>query len=278
MTTGTTHNRLGRRWWLTALSILACFALAACGPLGDDDPDPTATAESIAQPTDETLVDETEVATEPESAGLTIATPMVTPVAMEGTPDLEPVEESTSAGAPDSTPIFNDVNSTASPVAVPDATPLAETPAASGVDQPLPDGDGTSGAMPATDAAPTETPLLVAETPAVQVDGTPVASPAALAGSLAELEVGVVASCELESVPPIALESAAFVTVSDVNIRFGPGADCDPIAISPIGAFIPVIVIGGPVQREGEDLVWVQVEVAGEIGWIVTDALEPANS
>jgi uncharacterized protein YraI len=100
----------------------------------------------------------------------------------------------------------------------------------------------------------------------------------ALAGSLAELSVTTVSSCEPESVPAIALESTAFITVSDVNVRFGPGADCDALAISPIGEFLPVTVIGGPVQREGEDFVWVQVEVVGETGWIVTDALEPVGS
>jgi uncharacterized protein YraI len=95
---------------------------------------------------------------------------------------------------------------------------------------------------------------------------------------LGELDIAAVTSCDPEIVPAIALESTAFTTVSDVNIRIGPGADCDALAISPIGAFLPVTVIGGPVQREGEDLVWVQVEAAGETGWIVTDALEPIDS
>jgi len=126
------------------------------------------------------------------------------------------------------------------------------------------------------DGTPAEGQLLVAETPTVAADGTPVASPVAAEGSLGELPVTSVTSCEPDSVPAIALASTAFITNSDVNVRFGPGVDCDPLAISPVGAFIPVTVIAGPVQREDEDLVWVQVEVAGETGWIVTEVLDPA--
>ena len=117
--------------------------------------------------------------------------------------------------------------------------------------------------------------MLVSETP-VDAEGTPEASP--VAGSLENLAVVPVTSCEPETVPEIALDSTAYRTVSDVNVRVGPGADCDPLAISPIGGFMPVTILGGPVQRDGEDFIWVQVEVAGETGWIVTEALEPIES
>jgi len=197
---------------------------------------------------------------------------------MDGTPDLDPMDETTSAGAPGSTPIFSDVSGTASPVSSLDSTPVSETPSSGGDNLPLPDGDGTSGAVPATDATPSDAPLLVAETPTAVEPGTALSSPVALAGTLAELDVITVSSCEPEDVPAIALESTAFTTIFDVNVRSGPGADCEELGISPVGAFIPVTVIGGPVQREGEDLIWVQVEIASETGWIVADALEPVAS
>jgi hypothetical protein len=99
-----------------ALSFVACFALAACGPLGDEDEgDPTATSETIAQPTDEIAVETTDV-TETESADLSVSTPVMPSAALEGTAVLEPIRETPSTSAPDSTPVFNDVNTTASPV------------------------------------------------------------------------------------------------------------------------------------------------------------------
>jgi hypothetical protein len=272
MTLGSTHKRLWKRWWLVALSFAACFFLAACGPLGDDDADPTATSESIAVPTEESAA----TATASESAGLSISTPVAPPPTTDGTPNLEPLDGSPSSAVPVSTPVFNDVTTDASPAAVTDATPVTAEVPGDGADAPLPDGDGTSGAFPASDSTPTDAPLLVTETPSAVDAATLPSSPVALAGSLADLEVLTVSSCEPDNVPVIALQSPEFTTIVDVNVRVGPGADCEALPISPVGAFLPVTVIAGPVQREGEDFVWVQVEVAGAIGWIVTEALEPA--
>jgi uncharacterized protein YraI len=58
-----------------------------------------------------------------------------------------------------------------------------------------------------------------------------------------------------------------------VNFRTGPGAECD--LINTIGINAEVTLLGGPVTREDDDFVWVQVEIAGQTGWIVIDVLEP---
>lgn len=285
------RHQIWQRGPFMVLSLAACLALAACGPLGSDDAEPTATEVSLAQPTDaaseagtEPAVDAATDVPEEMTAEETVAddsTPDSVPVSFESTPDLEPIS-GTDDDPSASTPVFNDVvtangGGPATPVSGDIATPIATGVATPQFDGPFPDGDGTSGAMPDDAEAAEETPLLVEETPAAG-EGTPGASPVAVASSLDELEPVVVTSCEPEVVPEIALESTAYRTISDFNIRFGPGADCDTLAISPIGGFMPVTIVGGPVQREGEDFAWVLVEVSGETGWMVIEALEPIES
>jgi len=60
-----------------------------------------------------------------------------------------------------------------------------------------------------------------------------------------------------------------------VNIRVGPGTDCDPAAdILPQGTLLTVT--SGEVTREGQpDATWVRVEVEGLEGWVSTQFLEP---
>ncbi len=265
---------------MLALTLAACMALAACGPLGDDDPEPTATSESLAQPTDAATEEATTEATEDAAdstaeaeATTDLSTPIAPPDVAASTPDLEPIS-GTVDSIPESTPVFNDIVTTASPAAGDRATPVVPPSTTAQDDGPPPDGDGTSGAFPVVTEEAEEASLLIAETPE-DAQGTPDSSPVAVTGTLEDLEVLAVTSCEPEFVPVIELESTAYRTVSDVNIRFGPGADCETLAVSPIGEFMPVTLIGGPVQREDEDFVWVQVEVSGEIGWVVVEALEP---
>ncbi len=277
MAARSTRRRVWQRGPMLTLTLAGCLVLAACGPLGDDDADPTSTSESLAQPTEAVTEAAGGESTEP-AASDEPAVGTSTPVqsAIDSTPDLEPIPGTTDSESP-STPVFNDVSSVASPIAESSASPVAQPVSTETTDGPAPDGDGTSGPIPATDDEPVETPTDVADTPD-DTSGTPEASPVAGAGSLGDIEVVAVTSCEPEVIPDIALESTSYRTVSDVNVRIGPGADCDLLAISPIGGFMPVTILAGPVQREGDDFVWVQVEVAGEIGWVVTEALEPAES
>jgi uncharacterized protein YraI len=70
----------------------------------------------------------------------------------------------------------------------------------------------------------------------------------------------------------------AYFTISEVNFREGPGADCDTISDTPLAEGVDVVVLSAPVTRVGEeDLVWIQIEADGERGWVVIDSLAPAE-
>jgi hypothetical protein len=286
MAAGTRRGRNWRRGPVLAMAIAASVVFSACGPLGDDDADPTATSEVLDQPTD---VPATEVepaeSTESGVASETPAasTPMAPPVGFDQTPDLGAIVASPAAEVvPESTPVFNDVV-VASPVDDldgPAATPVAPPVSQQTTSDPLPEGDGTSGAFPVAEGTP-EGQVQVSQADDPEASETPTSvpagSPAALAASLDELPVETITSCDVGTVSSASLADPAYRTTVDVNVRSGPGADCEALAISPVGAFLPVTIVGGPVEREGEDFVWVQVEVVGETGWVVTDALEPVN-
>lgn len=261
------------------LSLVLLLA-TACGPLADDDEDPTATAESVEQPAGGPADTETD-------DGSTRGTP---PPYMP--PALDPTDGvSTPDGAsppeftgPASTPSGTDAATDGTPVTISEeatGTPAsAETGTAGdddGADQGAGSGtsfsgsDGTSGATPEPSepppAATPEGPFFVRE----------VATPAATPGSFDGLEPALASSCEPEVVPVFTNDEVEYVTNTDVNFRAGPGADCDRIGDGPVPAGASVLVVGGPVVREGDDeFVWVQVEIAEETGWIITEALEPA--
>lgn len=277
-----------RRGATFALILLASMLLAACGPLGDDDGDePPATSDSLAQPTTSSTTGSTESPDGEETsvAGETETGEQNDVVAgEEGTPDgpeVIPVSTPIVDGPPGQdigTPVIDPgPNDTGTPVPTgPFASPVATEAVYTG------EGDGTSGATPPppAGAGPGSGTMLVAETPdAAGIDSaSPVASPVGEATSLAELSVTMVASCEPETVPEVALADVAYVTADDVNIRSGPGVDCGLLPISPIGVFMPVTLVGGPVSRDGEDFTWVQVTTStGDTGWVITTALEPAS-
>jgi hypothetical protein len=301
----TTRIRRTRRLWLSLLA-LSALLITGCGPLGsDDDEDPTATADTISQPT-----------TEPETPEQT-TTASSSPggdeqvvFAGDGTPDdgvttpLIPAasdDGESAAATPDqpftviiATPVEDETVS--DPLGTPQAGSEGE---AAGSTEPSITGaaagsDGTSGATPepAGDEGTSEaTPALDGEQPTSPDDGTPVdeggllvteeATPTAVAstqsGELDELEPVSVTSCEPGNVPPFGGEQSAFITAQDVNFRTGPGADCDLIGEGPIGINIPVTLLSGPVVRDGDDeFTWVQVQIADTVGWVVADVLEPA--
>jgi hypothetical protein len=105
--------------------------------------------------------------------------------------------------------------------------------------------------------------------PAAVAPEQPMASPAA--GG----ETMVVSSCDVASYLPYLGDQPSQVTISDVNFRAGPGTDCDVIG-EPIGAGVVVEVLSEPVQREGEDAIWIAVSIDGTQGWLTTEFLEPA--
>ncbi len=274
-------NTLGRtcrllRW---GSLIVALLAMTACGPLGDDDTDSTATAEVISQPTSPELETTTET---PAGDGVTpdsgVATPGVfaaTPADAQATPN-EPFD--VIAGTP-----------------VSEEAPGVDlsTPVTSAGDTGFVGSDGTSGATPDIEGGDTgvQTPPPDEEPSSENASGTPsgdpffvpeVATPAAGATPdsipLAELEPIAVTGCDPGTIPPYSGAQVNFLTNADVNFRTGPGADCETIGDGPIGTNIPVTVLGGPVIREDADdqFIWVQAQILDETGWVVIEVLDPA--
>lgn len=274
-----TSGRLRRRGTLILLAMLAGLLLASCGPIGNDD-DTTPTAESVSQPTTAAPTMETEdagetatIAQDPESGESTVPADVASPSVIEPTVPTEVPSIST--------PVGQSTQASASPTAMEqqstNGTPVAENTPASGV---LFTGDdGTSGATPPVTTQSTPGSLFVAVDDSPESSISPNASPQASPSAdveLVELTAALVTSCVPEIIPVITLSDVTYSTVSDVNIRSGPGVDCDPLAISPIGEFQSVTLIGGPVIREGEEFIWVQVTApSGEVGWIVTAGISP---
>lgn len=236
-----TLTRVVRGFLATALVALA---LAGCGG-GDDDEDGTATSavESTAATVEES----------PTPVVLTESSPT------EG--ERQGTEVAASPGAATPTPA---IVVSAPPVIIPTPSPSEATPVAP--DPPnapatpivatasILMGDGTGGPM-ADGASPAGTPLA---------GGTPVA------GSV------TVDSCEVAELPEYLGSDPQQVTIDAVNFRSGPGTDC-PVIGEVIDAGVTVEVLSNPVEREGEDIVWVAVNVDGEEGWLATEFLEPAN-
>ncbi len=303
--------------------LVAGVTLSACGPIGDDDPDPTATSESIEQPTTAATEpvatepgDATEAATEPMEEGTPVVdgdTPTTPRPFHRGTPVTEDESEATTEvvsvstpaldleggdsdegtpvtdePGPQATPSVPDESGESTAVATEDATGDESTSSSS-----FGGSDGTSGATPdvGTDEEPGDsetdeatpfftrddpTPTPPQATPAGEgtptADGTPIAPDDA---TVADLSPVTVTSCEPEEVPEISIDQVAYLTTEDVRFRAGPGADCDLIDI--IGVNQAATLLGGPVTREDDGFVWAQVEIAGQVGWVVIDVLEPAG-
>jgi hypothetical protein len=229
-----------------ALSIvMAVMVLAGCG-IGGDNGDETATAAV-----------ETSVSSAPNVAN----TPSVQ-VETESSPVLGATESEAGATPGAATPTPAIVVS-APPVVMPTAPPTeAATPTAPGaIATPVPaaggvavgDGTGGPGAIPAEAA----TPAGEAATPEVAAALT-------------------VTNCDAVDYPPYSGDSPTQITTADVNFREGPGSDCTAIG-EPIGAGVAVEVLSDPVEREGDDFVWVAVSLDGQEGWLATEFLEPAS-
>lgn len=251
------------------LAIVAMI-LAACGPLGGDDDDPTATVETITQPTEST---DPGGESTPDGPGFLPDDPIATPDPARTTPEaVTPNNPPGIAGTPDAPFLSGD----ATPVEPATSGNLA-TPESPGGDTSFAGSDGTSGATP-FDPETVDEPTAPSdsETPSVPDDpATPGATPDGIA--LADIEPVTVTSCEPDTIPSLGGAPTAYLTNSDVNFRAGPGADCDTIGDGPLGTNIPVVALSGPVLREGDEFTWVQVEIAGDVGWVILSVLEPVS-
>ncbi|MDQ3444020.1 MAG: hypothetical protein M3490_10475 [Chloroflexota bacterium] len=273
-------NTPGRRsrWLCWSTLTVAAFAMTACGPLGDDDSNPTATSETITQPTSAApnepggtpggfVVQPDGDAATPEMSGSTPA--INNPVSPQGTPDEPFTVIVGTPNAPDAA-VAN-----GGQAATPMATAAAVFVGSDGTSGATPDPETGSVADPGTPQSgnpPADDSLLVTD------GATPAADATTEAVVLTDLEPVTVAGCEPETVPPLEGASLEFITVTDVNFRTGPGADCDTIGTGPIGTNVPVTVLSGPVVREDDDqFEWVQVQILDQTGWVVIDVLEPAQ-
>ena len=279
----------GQSRFLT-LPMLALFALliSACGPLGDDD-DPTATSETISQPTTEASDSTAPVDTDEPTSGTpdSVMDEITGPGEDVSTPAGTPEEVTTENGA---APLDDDDVVVATPAvpgltdAVGDATPVATGAAQEGTTSlpPFTGSDGTSGATPpgmdlvtTTDqqAVPDSTP---GGTPGLAVlEETP---PPANSVDLDSIEPVEVDGCEPNTVPLLVDGELRYITTTDVNFRTGPGSDCDTIGDGPLGSNIPVAVLSAPVVRaDEEDYEWVQIRVNDITGWVIVEAIEPAG-
>jgi hypothetical protein len=279
---------------LLGLAVLAVPFLAGCGPLGDEDDPATATAETIAQPTEEIgnedgtgtgastpesfapgtgAGDVTPEATETFVSTGSASTPVAFNPESQGTPATDTVEPvnppTTASGTPGS----------AAPGSA--TEPVSTLPSYSG-------SDGTSGATPeltSTEPASDEeagtsaTPGATPNQPFfVREETTPDPAATAVDGDLTTLVPYEVESCDPTDVVPLAGGQNAYFTLSEVNFREGPGADCDTISDTPLAEGVDVVVLSAPVTRVGEEeLVWIQIEADGERGWVVIEALAPAE-
>jgi hypothetical protein len=272
----------------TSLILVMGLVLTGCGPLGDDDEDPTATSETVSQSGEGTEVSE-ETAATGTPAG-TESTSDRPPAFIKGTP-TSPTEAGLAA-----TPQAGETSLVATPATDEGTGSPAASPITSTGDQSTsPDAseatftgsDGTSGATPVGDggtSASESSPGVATPDPNIPFFVAEEATPPPLppgatpqVGELADLEPLPVSSCEPEGVPAFNGEQTEFLTTTDVNFRTGPGSDCDPIGDGPIGQNIPVTILAGPVVREGEEeFAWVQVQIADQTGWVVSSVLEPA--
>jgi hypothetical protein len=271
-----------RQWTRAVVVLLLSVMLTACGASdGDDEPSETSAPEG-AQPTVEVDGDSTpnssdspQVESTPTNTDMSDVPASVVAGAEDATPETEPID------APgDATPVTerDDIIVTASPASGSDATPFVERPVASPeaggagetqIEETIGDpvvGDGTTGAS-----------LETAEEATPAVATSPAASPSASPAASIPGEPVTVMGCEVAPVPAFTGEQTIYSLTTDANFRTGPGTDCDLALEVPIGEFLQVVVIGGPVTREDDGSEWVQISFQGTEGWISFDLLAPVQ-
>ncbi len=265
---------------LIMLVVVAMIA-TACGPFSEDEAEPTSTETTISQPTTdeatEAMTPDVSASEEPtDEPGTEAATPVesspedITP---ESVLDVQDGEDATPTAAPDeddqATPVDAGTDDEATEPSEPEPTVAAFTGS-----------DGTSGATPISlprTGETVSTPVVGEGTP----EGTPglaVLEETRSGGTidLSAIDPVSVDSCNPDNVPILIDGEASYVTNSSVNFRTGPGTDCDAIGNGPLGSGVPVQVTSAPVDREGDDHIWVQIRVNDIVGWVVMDSLDPA--
>lgn len=257
---------------LTAIAVLSLL-LAACGIGGDDGDDPTETAEQVQQDIDPTATAGPSTPDAPfELVTPTTSAGASTPGNLDPTGPSPTIVEDEGTPLP-ATPVSNQADGTEPADSVPasssdttddvtdDATPAAGNDEVAGTPSVAPNvgtgSDGTSGATSLPDDA---------ATPGGDVD----------APSESTVNAIEVDSCDVVEVPPYAGTTTAFVTADDVNFRIGPGSDCASVLDGPLGPDVAVEVVGGPVVRsdDADNILWLQVNVADDTGWIAQEFLE----
>jgi hypothetical protein len=272
--TGDVRNTARPRLARFASMFLVCLLVASCGIGGDDDEDPTPTEtpaselESQEQPTDEPTSDAAESTPESEDPFVLIppspgasATPEDEPEGPSGLADSTPVrtgpEPTVTSDATEATPETTPVTTTNPPESA--GTPATEaSPVTSLPENAVTGSDGTSGATAAES-------LLEAGA------GTPVAT-------AEEADAAEVDSCDVVEAPSYSGDSSSFVTSEEVNFRIGPGSDCDSVLDGPLGEGVEMTVLSDPVVRsdDPDGILWVQVEIDGDVGWIAAEFIEAA--
>jgi hypothetical protein len=267
---------------------LVTLLVVACGPLGDDE-DPTATSVTISQPTTDPDGASAPVSTEEPGGGTPqtvvdelsdlivegLSTPGSTPAVVLPDEEATPLQGSEPFVSTPAVPGLTDDDPGARPLPSGDAAdnepPKAPSAGSDGTTGATPPGEGveaTAESEDATDATPGATPglaVLEATAPPANVD-------------LDSIEPVQANSCDPSDVPLLVDGELSYVTTTVVNFRTGPGSDCDTIGDGPLGSNIPVAVVSMPVVREGEEeYVWVQIRVNDISGWVIVEAIEPAD-
>ena len=271
-----------------AMLILVTVVAASCGPLGDDE-DPTATSETLSQPTSESVTAPAPAGTdEPGDSTPQTVVDEISDLIVDGlaTPAGTPEVASPDGEEPPNGGSEVVVSTPAVPGLTDDESGATPLPSEGGGDTESQDAqlagsDGTSGATPAGGELGPATESTIA--PEATPGGTPGLAVLEETAPPADVDLGAidpvaVNSCDPTDVPLLVDGELSFVTTTDVNFRTGPGTDCDTIGEGPLGSNIPVAVLTAPVVREGdEENVWVQIRVNDVTGWVVVDFIEPAD-
>lgn len=241
-----TRSRGARRWLAGGAVLVVTMLAAGCGVLNRDDPTEAPTRAVVASPG----------AASPTSRA-SVASPTIgaSPVATRVTRPASPSGEAATA-----TDDAAETPSEAS-TATEDA---AETPSEATTEPSTADVE-TEPTVPATAAAgeeetvaPTQRPRRT-PTPA-RPTSTPTPPPAA--------------GCAPPAPLPDVAGSEERLTTEGINLRTGPGADCEVVRVLAQG--VEVTVTSGPVAAD--DLLWVRVEAGGDEGWVAAEFLGEAGA
>lgn len=231
---------IGARRWAAGAAVLVVTMLAAgCGVLDGDDA--TEAPTTVGSPT---------VAASAASPPV-VASPAATRVTSPASPsggaatETEAVAETPSEATTESTTIAETPNEATTEPTTADAETATTVPA-------------TTTAGDDETAAPTRRPRRT-PTPA-RPTRTPTPPPAA--------------GCAPPAPLPEVAGSEVRLTTENINLRAGPGAECEVVRVLDQGD--EVTVTSGPV--DADDRLWVRVEAGGDEGWLADEFLGEAGA